>query len=321
MISANDMCRYSVQASSVAMTTPLNIARLRTTSNTAFCCELSACAVRISSAVRPKRVRAPVALTTATASPRRTSAPENVCTPAAASIGTDSPVSIEWSSSTLPETIRMSAATTPPSDNLTTSPGTSSAAGMTDHTPSRRTEASSASLDFSAASVAWARLSCKSPSAALNTTSPAMIPASTYLPSTHSSTTAASSIQGTGAQNFSSAVRNRCAEVSGIAFGPDDASLARASALLRPPASGVPAAEAASVVATVVIDILPCRTILMQPHTGFRNADRKAKPHRHVKRRGLHGENRYGNCHSPHNARRVAASTEAYRLRPGLRTT
>ena len=37
-----------------------------------------------------------------------------------------------------------------------------------------------------------------------------MIAASTYLPSTSSSTIAASSIHGTGAQNFSSAMRNGC---------------------------------------------------------------------------------------------------------------
>ena len=48
-----------------------------------------------------------------------------------------------------------------------------------------------------------------------------MIAASTYLPSTSSSTIAASSIHGTGAQNFSSALRNGCRLVSGIAFGPN----------------------------------------------------------------------------------------------------
>ena len=41
------------------MTTPLNAARLRTTRNTAFCWELTTCAVRTSSAVRPNLVRAP----------------------------------------------------------------------------------------------------------------------------------------------------------------------------------------------------------------------------------------------------------------------
>ena len=97
-----------------------------------------------------------------------------------------------------------SAATTPPSESFTTSPGTSSAAGTVFHAPSRRTDAFSASRDFSAVRVAWARLSWNSPSAALNTSRPAMIAASTYLPSTSSSTIAASSIHGTGAQNFSS---------------------------------------------------------------------------------------------------------------------
>ena len=42
---------------------------------------------------------------------------------------------------------------------------------------------------------------------------------------TNLSTIAASSIQGTGAQNFSSAMRNGCTLVSGIAFGPNFFSL------------------------------------------------------------------------------------------------
>jgi hypothetical protein len=47
---------------------PLNAARLRTKRNTAFCWELTTWAVRTSSAVRPNLVRAPVAVTSATAS-------------------------------------------------------------------------------------------------------------------------------------------------------------------------------------------------------------------------------------------------------------
>ena len=62
-----------------------------------------------------------------------------------------------------------------------------------------------------------------------------MIAASTYLPSANSTTIAASSIHGTGAQNFSSAMRNGCALVSGIALGPDFASRRRASSLVKPP--------------------------------------------------------------------------------------
>src|SRR5580658_10857182 len=61
-----------------------------------------------------------------------------------------------------------------------------------------------------------------------------MIPASTYLPRTISSTIAASSIHGTGAQNLSSALRSGCNAVSGMAFGPDFAKRLLASVLVRP---------------------------------------------------------------------------------------
>ena len=58
---------------------------------------------------------------------------------------------------------RTSAATTAPSDSFTISPGTSSAAGTIAQTPSRRTDAFSASRDFSAARVAWARALLEKP--------------------------------------------------------------------------------------------------------------------------------------------------------------
>jgi hypothetical protein len=48
---------------------------LRTTRKIAFCSVLSTWAVRMSSALRPNFVRAPVATIAATASPRRISAP------------------------------------------------------------------------------------------------------------------------------------------------------------------------------------------------------------------------------------------------------
>ncbi len=105
---------------------------------------------------------------------------------------------------------------------------------MVAQTLSRRTDAFSASRDLSAARVAWARPSWKNPSAALKTRSTAMIAASTYLPRTSSSTIAASSIQGTGAQSLVSARRNGCRAVSGTAFGPNCSSRRRASSLVRP---------------------------------------------------------------------------------------
>src|ERR1700729_1434041 len=142
---------------------------------------------------------------------------------------------MDWSNRTSPRVIFTSAATTAPSESFTTSPGTTSVAGTVFHAPSRWTEAVSASRDFNAASVAWARLSWKSPSAALNTSRRAIIPASTYLPSANSTTMAASSIHGTGAQNLSKAMRIGCVLVSGIALGPDFASRRRASSVVKPP--------------------------------------------------------------------------------------
>jgi len=65
-----------------------------------------------------------------------------------------------------------------------------------------------------------------------------MIAASMYLPSTTSSTIAASSIHGTGAQNFVNALRNGCTAVSGTAFGPNFSSWLRASSLVRPVGGG-----------------------------------------------------------------------------------
>jgi hypothetical protein len=53
-----------------------------------------------------------------------------------------------------------------------------------------------------------------------------MIAASTNLPSPIWSAMAASSIHGTGAQNFSSAMRNGCCAVSGNLFGPNFSKIA-----------------------------------------------------------------------------------------------
>ena len=149
-------------------------------------------------------------------------------------MGTDSPVIMDWSSRISPAVMRTSAATTPPSESFTTSPGTSSAAGTVVQAPSRRTDALSASRDFSAARVAWARPSWRKPRTALKTRRLAMIPASAKSPSANWSTTAASSIHGTGAQNLPSALRSGSAVVSGVVFGPKVSSRRRASSLLRP---------------------------------------------------------------------------------------
>jgi hypothetical protein len=73
---------------------------------------------------------------TAVTSPWRTNASAN---PRAkrALIGTDSPVSIEWSRGALLETIRLSATTSPAGEGVTILPLTGSAAGTIDHVPSQ----------------------------------------------------------------------------------------------------------------------------------------------------------------------------------------
>src|ERR1019366_6396060 len=69
-----------------------------------------------------------------------------------------------------------------------------------------------------------------------------MIAASTYLPRDISRTTAASSIQGTGAQNFVSALRHGRIAALGIVFGPNSSSLRRASSPVRPVGASIPLA-------------------------------------------------------------------------------
>jgi hypothetical protein len=100
----------------------------------------------------------------------------------------------------------------------------------------------------------------KNPRAALKTKSPAMTAASIYSCRAAWRVIAASSIQGTGAQNLASAIRHGRSVVSGIALGPYFASRALASSLVRPGARlslspGCPASvgEAESAVTAIII--------------------------------------------------------------------
>jgi hypothetical protein len=63
MISLAGIAWARAYATRMIIRMPLNTARLRTTRNTAFCCELTTWAVRTNSAVRPNLVRVPVAVT------------------------------------------------------------------------------------------------------------------------------------------------------------------------------------------------------------------------------------------------------------------
>ncbi len=104
-----------------------------------------------SAAMRPSSVCIPVANTTPRASPpvalvplkrRSRAAIRGTSTSTSAaerSAGADSPLSVERSTSTAPEIMRMSAAMRSPSSTTTTSPGTRSAARIDDRSPSRST--------------------------------------------------------------------------------------------------------------------------------------------------------------------------------------
>ena len=126
-----------------------------------------------------------------------------------ASTGTDSPVSIDWSTITDPDTMRASAGTNAPSGSLIASPGTSSDAGSLTHSPSRRTKAVGASRFLSAASAAPARPSWTKPRVALKRSRPPITAASTYAPRPSWTTIAASSIHGTGPRTSPEELRQR----------------------------------------------------------------------------------------------------------------
>jgi hypothetical protein len=86
---------------------------------------------------------------------------------------------------------------------------------------SRRTEAFSASLDFSAARVAWARPSWKNPSTTLNARRPAMIDASTSLLERQLEHDRSFQHPWNRRPEFGESLRRGCSAVSGIVFGPN----------------------------------------------------------------------------------------------------
>jgi hypothetical protein len=166
--------------------------------------------------------------------PRRTREPACTRLPGAASTGTDSPVSIDWSTITEPDVMVASAGTSAPSASLTASPGTSCDACSLTHLPSRPTKAVGASLFLRAVSAALARPSCANPKVALKRSRPPITAASTYSPNPSWRRIAASSIQGMGAQNLARKIRGRDGACSLTVLGPNSARRRRASAAVNP---------------------------------------------------------------------------------------
>ncbi len=126
-----------------------------------------------SAATFPSSVAEPVATTRASARPRVSAVERNTefdrspreasgaTSAACLATGSDSPVSVDSSTSARWVTTRRpSAATRSPASISSTSPTTTSAAGTSTTTPSRRTRARCAVIEASAASPASARCSC-----------------------------------------------------------------------------------------------------------------------------------------------------------------
>ena len=131
------------------------------------------------------------------------------------------PVNMDWSSRISPEVSRTSAATTPPSDSFTTSPGTSPTAGTIRQVPSRRTDAFSASRDLECGKGCLGAPLLEQSEYGIEHQQTGDDRGLDILAEHQLEHDRSLDIHGTGAQNFSSARRNGCSAVSGIAFGPD----------------------------------------------------------------------------------------------------
>jgi hypothetical protein len=162
-ISSTPWPRASPTASTMAHSATATTASTRPTPASRRCSGVSPGWAPSSAATRPIELAAPVALTTARPRPRTTTVPAD--TPPARSgpdaifsTGTDSPVSAASStSSAAASTTSASADTMSPSASISTSPMTTSAAGICRCPPSRMTRASGAVRSDSAA-IAWPAL-------------------------------------------------------------------------------------------------------------------------------------------------------------------
>ncbi|KPI82617.1 hypothetical protein ABL78_8372 [Leptomonas seymouri] len=120
-----------------------------------------------SAAVLPKNVSAPVSCTVPSTSPRTTFEPIFGMCSGPIVTGSDSPVSAASSTSMMPSLMLQSAGTAEPAASFTRSPGTSTAASICCHFPSRYTVATGFSEFFSAATASPALIVSNQPIVAL----------------------------------------------------------------------------------------------------------------------------------------------------------
>ena len=164
----------------------------------------------LSEAMRPSSVPMPVAVTRARASPAVHSVPLNTTSracsngtvtsaaPAEQVTGTDSPVSVDMSTSTVPLSSRASAQIRSPSSISSTSPGTSERASMSCGAPSRSTRARSGRKAARASTARSACSSCAKENAAFRKITAAIAIASRGVPLAQASTAASASSSASG---------------------------------------------------------------------------------------------------------------------------
>ena len=167
-----------------------------------------------SAAIRPSSVCMPVAKTTACASPSVHEVPENTrfrawrsgtcvsSSSAARSIGIDSPLSVERSTSTRPLSSRASAEMRSPSSITSTSPGTRRVASTTCSCPSRSTFACAGRNRASASTARSAWTSWANAKPALITMTATMATATGTIPAAQASAAAAQSSRARGWANW-----------------------------------------------------------------------------------------------------------------------
>ena len=203
----------------------------------------------LSAAIRPSSVPIPVAVTTACASPAVHSLPLNTRSLACSSgtrpsrssadlmTGTDSPVSVDMSTSTVPLISRASAQTRSPSSISRTSPGTSSRASISCRDPSRSTRARSGRNAASASTARSAWSSCTKEKLALSRITATIATVSRGVPLAQASTAAAASSSASGWVNCrASSPGQRRPPRRTSSFGPDTSSRRAASRPDRPAA-------------------------------------------------------------------------------------
>ncbi len=198
-------------------------------------------------AIRPSSVCIPVAVTRASPSPpvqavplKITSAACSSGTPASAGpaervTGTDSPVSVDMSTSRVPFIRRASAQTLSPSSTSRTSPGTSSRAWISWRAPSRSTLACSGRNAARASTARSACISCANATPAFSKITAAIAIASRGVPLTQASTAATASRTASGWVNCAaSSPGQRRPPRRASSFGPYTSSRRAASRPDRP---------------------------------------------------------------------------------------